>query len=88
MVCGCWMETVGGLGGEWGRQSASGQMGHLSAGTGAGANSLESTRQLSGQRSKRLMPDTASYITRSLVKDGVPSENCEVGIHFCVWIKT
>ena len=44
---------------------------------GAGTNSLESMRQLSGQRSKRLMPDTASYITRSLMKDELPSENSE-----------
>ncbi len=49
---------------------------------GAGTNSLESTRQLSGQRSKRSMPDSASYITHSLMKDGVPSENSEVGINF------
>ena len=28
------------------------------------------------------MPDTASYITHSLMKDGVPSENSEVGINF------
>ncbi len=44
--------------------------------------SLESTRQLSGQKWKRSMPDTASYITHSLMKDGVPSENSEVGIKF------
>ena len=44
--------------------------------------SLESTRQLSGQRSKRSMPDSASYITHSLMKDGVPSENSEGGINF------
>ncbi len=52
-------------------------------GRGPVQNSLESTRQLSGQ-----MPDTASYITRFLMKDGVPSENSEVGINFCVWIKS
>ncbi len=28
------------------------------------------------------MPDTASYITHSLMKDGVPSENSEVVINF------
>ncbi len=28
------------------------------------------------------MPDSASYITHSLMKDGVPSENSEVGINF------
>ena len=50
--------------------------------TGAGTNSLESTIQLSGQRSKRSIPDTASYITHSLMKDGVPSENSEVGTNF------
>ena len=55
---------------------------------GAGTNSLESTRKLSGQGSKRSIPDIASYITHSLMKDGVPSENSEVGINFCVWIKS
>ncbi len=53
-----------------------------------GANSLESTRKLSGHESKRSIPDIASYITHSLMKDGVPSENSEVGINFCVWIKS
>ena len=33
-------------------------------------------------RSKRSMPDTASYITHLLMKDGVKSENSEVGINF------
>ncbi len=33
-------------------------------------------------RSKRLMPDSASYITHSMMKDGVPSENSEVWINF------
>ena len=28
------------------------------------------------------MPDSASYVTHSLMKDGVPSENSEVGINF------
>ncbi len=28
------------------------------------------------------MPDSASYITHSLMKDGVPSENSGVGINF------
>ena len=58
------------------------EINHLSTRTGAGTNSLESTRQLSGQRSKRSMPDTASYSTHSLMKDGVPSENSKVGINF------
>ncbi len=73
---------MGGLGEEWGRWFTSKQINHLSAGTGASADFLESTRQLSGQRSKRLMPNTASCITRSLMRDGVPSENSEVGINF------
>ncbi len=54
---------------------------HLSTRTGAGTHSLESTRQLSSQRSKRSMPDAACYITDSFMKDGVPSENSEVGIN-------
>ena len=34
--------------------------------------------QLKSKRSKRLMPDTVSYITHLLMKDGVPSENSNV----------
>ena len=43
---------------------------------------MESTRLLLGQRSKRSIPNTVDYNTLSLMKDGVPSENSEVGITF------
>ena len=33
------------------------------------------------------MPDSASYITHSLMKDGVPSENSKVGINFVIGSK-
>ncbi len=33
------------------------------------------------------MPDTDSYITHLLMKDGVPSENSEVGINFVLGSK-